>query len=82
VRVGLFSHVIVTGQEVMALSCTGGWGIGSKDKFHLRSCEALAEAAQGGGGVTVPESVEELWRCGTEGHGQWAWWGWAGSWTG
>ena len=32
----------------------------------------------GSGGVTVPGSVEGTWRCGTEGHGQWAWWGWAG----
>jgi len=23
------------------------------------------------GGVTVPRGVKELWRCGTEGHGQW-----------
>ena len=28
----------------------------------------------GGGGVTVPGGVPDLWRCGTEGHGQWAWW--------
>ena len=31
-------------------------------------------AAQGGGGVTVPGGVQELWRCGTEGRVQWAWW--------
>jgi len=35
----------------------------------------LAQAAQGGGGVTVPGGVQEPWRCGTEGHGQWAWLG-------
>jgi len=28
----------------------------------------------GSGGVTVPGGVSELWRCGTEGCGQWAWW--------
>ena len=28
------------------------------------------------------EAVQETWRCGTEGHGQWAWWGWADGWTG
>ena len=41
--------------------------------FHLRkSGEALAQAAQGGGGgVTIPGGVQELWRCGTEGHGLW-----------
>ena len=27
--------------------------------------------AQGGGGVTISGGVQELWRCGTEGHGQW-----------
>ena len=30
-------------------------------------------------GVTVLGGVQEPWRCGTEGHGQWAWgvgWGW------
>ena len=32
----------------------------------------------GSGGVTVPGGVQELWRCGTEGRGQWVWWGWAG----
>ena len=29
----------------------------------------------GGGGVTVPAGVPELWRCGTEGCEQWAQWG-------
>ena len=38
----------------------------------------MAQAARGGGGVTVPGGVPELWRCGTEGRGQWACWGWAG----
>ena len=35
----------------------------------------MAQAAQGGGGVTVPEGVPEPCGCGTDGHGQWAWWG-------
>ena len=26
-------------------------------------------AAQGGDGITVPGSVQEMWRCGIEGHG-------------
>ena len=30
--------------------------------------EAVAQAAQGGGGVTIPGGVQELCRCGTEGH--------------
>lgn len=29
----------------------------------------------GGGGVPVPGGVQEPWRCGTGGHGQWARWG-------
>ena len=32
-------------------------------------------AAQVGGRVTMPEGVPEPWRCGTEGCGQWVWWG-------
>ena len=32
-------------------------------------------AAQGGGAVTVPGGVPEPCGCGTEGRGQWAWWG-------
>ena len=31
----------------------------------------MAQAAQGGGGVTVPRGVQETRRCGTEGWGQW-----------
>ena len=41
----------------------------------------MAQAAQGGGGVTVPGGVEEPCGCGTEGCGQRAWWGWADGWT-
>ena len=29
----------------------------------------MAQAARGGGGVTVPGGAQELWRCGTEGRG-------------
>ena len=29
----------------------------------------------GGGGVTTHGGVQEPWGCGTEGCGQWAWWG-------
>ena len=35
----------------------------------------MAQAAQGGGAVTVPGGVPEPCGCGTEGRGQWAWWG-------
>ena len=36
--------------------------------------------AQEGGGVTDPGGVQEPCGCGTEGRGQWAWWGWAAGW--
>ena len=44
--------------------------------------KSTGTAAQEGGGVTVLGGVLVLWGCGTEGRGQWAWWGWAGGWTG
>ena len=49
--------------------------MGSKDSHLLlrKSGEAVAQAAQGGGGVTVPGGVPEPCGCGTEGRGQWAW---------
>ena len=53
------------------------WGvqIRYKETFLLRkSGNALAQAAQGGVGVIIPGGVQEPWRCGTWGHGQWAWW--------
>ena len=37
-----------------------------------KSNEAVAQAVQGGGGVTVPGGVPEPCGCGTEGHRQWA----------
>ncbi len=67
----------------MALNCTGDVQVGYEEKFLLRkSGAAVAQAAQGGGGVTVPGGVPEPCGCGTEGRGQWAWWGWADGWTG
>jgi len=41
----------------------------------FKSSEAVAQATQGGGGVTIPGGVEEPCGCGTEGRGQWAWGG-------
>ena len=37
--------------------------------FLQKSVQVLEWAAQGGGGVTVPGSVQETFRCCTEGHG-------------
>ena len=41
---------------------------------HKEQC-CSGTAAQGGGGVTIPGGVPEPWGCGTEGCGQWVWWG-------
>ena len=49
--------------------------VGYWEEFLLsKSGEAVAQAAQGGGAVTVPGGVEESCGCGTEGCGQWVWW--------
>ena len=45
--------------------------MGFQETFRLRkSSEALAQDAQGA--VESPGVVQEPWRCGTKGHGQWA----------
>jgi len=31
-------------------------------------------ASQGSGRAIIPRGVPEVWRCGTEGGGQWVWW--------
>ena len=36
---------------------------------------ALAQAAQEIGGVTISRGAPEPWGCSTKGHGQWGWWG-------
>ena len=64
----LFSHVTVTGQEVMALNCTrehSGWILG---KIRSQCGETVAQAAQEGGGLTIPGGFQGKGRCGTEGH--------------
>jgi len=43
--------------------------------------EAVAQAAQGGGGVTVRGGVQEQCRCGTEGHGLVWSLAWVSGWT-
>ena len=65
-------------QEGMALSCAGGYSGWILGRNSSQSNNAVAQAAQGGGAVTIPGGVQELWRCGTEGRGQRAWRGWAG----
>ena len=44
--------------------------VGHQETFLLRkSGEALEQAAQGSGGVSIPEGVQEMCRCGTKGQG-------------
>jgi len=44
--------------------------VGYWEKIHLRkSGEALEQAAQGVGGVTIPGGVQEKGSCGNWGHG-------------
>ena len=50
-----------------------------KNVLISKSGAAVAQAAQGGGAVTIPGGVQELWRCGTEGPGQRARWDWRSS---
>ena len=41
----------------------------------------LEQAAQGGGGVTAPGGIQEMWRCGTKKHGSVRkYWWWVGGW--
>ena len=56
------------------------WILGKK-LLHRKSGKAVAQAAQGSSQLTIPEGVQETFRCGTEGHGEWAWWERVDSWT-
>jgi len=60
-------HVYLHGLEDLhdLLEISGLWAVGWIIK---NSGEALEQAAQGGGGVTVPGGIQELRRCGTEEH--------------
>ena len=53
----------------------------TRDSSSFSSVRVVAQAARGGGGVTVTGGVSECCRCGTEGHGEGIWWRWAGGWT-
>ena len=51
----------------------GGFKVGYLEKVILgKSGEAVAQAAQGGGRVTIPGGVQETRGCVTEGRDQWA----------
>lgn len=60
---GLFSQEKATGQEEMASSRTRGGLDGIYEKFlHRKDGQAQGQAAQGRGGITVPESVQNMCR--------------------
>lgn len=58
--VGLFSQVTAIAQEGIASSCMRGGLVGYKKNAFSKSGAALAQAAHGGGGVTVLRGVQEL----------------------
>ena len=79
-------HVMVgmrprCGESTTPFPLSPHWGL-MPCSCHLSSMamelRAPTKAAQGGGGVTIPGSAQEPCGCGTEGHGWWAQWGWAG----
>jgi len=51
----------------------GEFQVEHQKKLLRKSVRALAQAAQGGGGVTAPGAVQGPWGWGTEGRSQWAW---------
>ena len=56
----------------------GGFRLDTGKHFFSEGVVMQWHSCPGSGGVTVPGGVQELWRCGTEGRGQWAWRGVAG----
>ena len=55
-----------------ASRCTREGSVLILGNTSLKEWYCSGTAAQGGGGVSIPGGVPELWRCGTEGRGQWA----------
>ena len=51
-------------------TCQGRFGLDVRKHFFSEGGKAVAQAAQGGGVVTVPGGVQEPCGCGTEGHEQ------------
>lgn len=45
-----------------------------KNNLLSKEQRCIDTAAPGGGGVPIHGGAQELWRCGTEGHSQQAWW--------
>ena len=56
--------------------------IGYQEKFlHRKSGQALEQAAQRGGGVTIPGVFKKYVDMALQGTVQEAWWCWVDSWT-
>jgi len=69
VRVCLFSHVTSDERE-WPQAAPGETQVGQYEILLIQeSGSALDRSAQGGGGVTIPGSVQEMFRCCTKGHG-------------
>ena len=78
----LFSQITAIEQEALALSCARiglGWISGKISSPKVLLCS--------GPGCPGRWCSHCPWRCSRvvwmwhRGHGQWAWWGWAGGWT-
>ena len=77
-RLGIFCSVFIrwAQQTVCNLHASlpfSGWISGNISS--PKEWSGTGTAAQGSSGVIIPGGVPEPWRCGTEGRGQWAWWG-------
>lgn len=67
------AYKYLVSQETSNRRRGNGSGWIRKENSSLKSCQALTQAAQGGGGVPIPTGVQEPWRCGAWEYGQWAW---------
>jgi len=64
--VSIFADSNMTARMSMYRPLSREVQVGCLEKFILcYSGDALAQAAQGGGGVTNRGDIQELWRCGT-----------------
>ena len=61
-----FSMVTAVGWEILALSCLREGQVWVLENISSQSSDALAQAAQENGGVSVHGGVQEQWRCVTE----------------